>query len=103
MPYYSAGGAAVKAARAKASPGLKPKWNNPLAQKNRKNLREPGAKVIDCKGRIVCPGFLDMHVHLRQPGQEYKETVATGTRSAAALTTQSPRWPPASDPLKLSP
>ena len=48
------------------------------------NLREPGARVIDCRGRHVCPGFLDMHVHLRQPGQEYKETVATGTRAAAA-------------------
>ena len=49
-----------------------------------KNLREKSAKVIDCRGLVVCPGFVDMHVHLRQPGQEYKETIATGTRSAAA-------------------
>jgi dihydroorotase len=40
--------------------------------------------VIDAAGTWVCPGFIDMHVHLREPGHEYKETVATGTRAAAA-------------------
>jgi dihydroorotase len=43
-----------------------------------------GAVVIDAAGTWVCPGFIDMHVHLREPGHEYKETVATGTRAAAA-------------------
>jgi len=43
-----------------------------------------GAAVIDATGTWVCPGFIDMHVHLREPGHEYKETVATGTRAAAA-------------------
>src|SRR5215471_10268030 len=43
-----------------------------------------GVEVVDASGKIVCPGFIDMHVHLREPGQEYKETVATGTRAAAA-------------------
>jgi dihydroorotase len=39
--------------------------------------------VIDAKGLTVCPGLVDMHVHLREPGQEGKETVASGTRAAA--------------------
>jgi dihydroorotase len=43
-----------------------------------------GAEVVDAAGKIVCPGFIDIHVHLREPGHEYKETVATGTRAAAA-------------------
>src|SRR5438034_6483359 len=43
-----------------------------------------GAEVLDARGKIVCPGFIDIHVHLREPGHEYKETVATGTRAAAA-------------------
>ena len=43
-----------------------------------------GAEVVDAAGKIVCPGLIDIHVHLREPGHEYKETVATGTRAAAA-------------------
>jgi dihydroorotase len=43
-----------------------------------------GAEVVDAAGLVVAPGLIDMHVHLREPGQEYKETVATGTRAAAA-------------------
>ena len=43
-----------------------------------------GTRVIDVKGLIVCPGFVDMHVHLRDPGQEHKEIIETGTRAAAA-------------------
>jgi len=44
----------------------------------------PGVEVLDATGRVVCPGFIDMHVHLREPGYEYKETIASGTRAAAA-------------------
>lgn len=39
---------------------------------------------IDLTGKWVMPGFIDMHVHLREPGEEYKETIATGTQAAAA-------------------
>ena len=39
--------------------------------------------VIDCKGNMVLPGLVDMHVHLREPGYEYRETIATGTAAAA--------------------
>jgi dihydroorotase len=49
------------------------------------DLPAGGADVVDLpEGLIVCPGFIDMHVHLREPGQEHKETVATGTASAVA-------------------
>jgi len=41
------------------------------------------ADVIDAAGKLVSAGFIDMHVHLREPGFEHKETIATGTRSAA--------------------
>jgi dihydroorotase len=43
-----------------------------------------GAEVFDAAGLVVCPGFIDLHVHLREPGREDKETIATGTRAAAA-------------------
>lgn len=44
----------------------------------------PGAEEIDARGLVVCPGFIDVHVHLREPGQSAKETVETGTKAAAA-------------------
>lgn len=43
-----------------------------------------GVEAIDAKGMIVSPGLIDMHVHLRDPGLEYKEDIVTGTRAAAA-------------------
>ena len=47
------------------------------------NLTADGAEVIDAAGKIVMPGLVDMHVHLREPGQEYKEDILSGTRAAA--------------------
>ncbi|HEX2223881.1 MAG TPA: dihydroorotase, partial [Thermoanaerobaculia bacterium] len=41
-------------------------------------------ETIEAAGLVVCPGLIDIHVHLREPGQEYKETVRTGTMAAAA-------------------
>jgi dihydroorotase len=49
-----------------------------------KRLDTRGASVLDAVGRVVCPGFIDLHTHLREPGREDKETIATGTRAAAA-------------------
>ena len=47
--------------------------------------KEHGAEqIIDARGKIVVPGLIDMHVHLREPGHEYKETIRTGCRAAAA-------------------
>src|SRR5437762_3739539 len=41
-------------------------------------------EVLDATGKIVCPGLIDMHVHLREPGREEDETIATGTAAALA-------------------
>src|SRR5262245_36467698 len=48
--------------------------------------RPPSAetRVIEVRDRLLCPGLVDLHVHLREPGHEYKEDIASGTRAAAA-------------------
>ncbi len=48
-----------------------------------KGLKGQG-ETIDAAGKLVTPGLIDLHVHLRDPGQEYKEDIVTGTRAAAA-------------------
>jgi dihydroorotase len=47
-------------------------------------IRSGADEKIDARGLIVAPGFIDLHVHLREPGQGYKETIASGTAAAAA-------------------
>ena len=47
-------------------------------------IPERGQTVLEARRLLVAPGFIDLHVHLREPGQSYKETIATGTAAAAA-------------------
>src|SRR5262249_3054488 len=47
-------------------------------------IRAGADEKLDARGLIVAPGFIDLHVHLREPGQSYKETIASGTAAAAA-------------------
>lgn len=48
-----------------------------------KDIKKNDADIIEAKGKYVCPGFIDMHVHLREPGREDEETIESGTRAAA--------------------
>ncbi len=47
-------------------------------------VEAPDAELISCNGRVLAPGFVDLHTHLREPGEEQKETISTGTRAALA-------------------
>jgi dihydroorotase len=57
------------------------------------------ARILDAKGLVVAPGLVDMHVHFREPGFEYKETVASGSRAAAAGGFTSVACMPNTDPV----
>lgn len=57
---------------------------NGLISAVKENIEADDAEEINAGGKVVCPGFIDMHVHLREPGYEYKEDIDTGTRAAAA-------------------
>jgi len=58
--------------------------NGKIAQVAKGLAVPPGATVMDAAGKWVLPGFVDLHVHLREPGFEYKETIQTGTSAAVA-------------------
>jgi len=55
-----------------------------VAKVDEKIAPPKGAEIVDAAGLVVAPGFVDLHVHLREPGFEYKETIASGTAAAAA-------------------
>ncbi len=65
----------------------------------KKEGEEDKAKVIDARGMLVVPGLIDMHVHLREPGHEYKETIKTGCQAAAAGGFTSVACMPNTDPV----
>lgn len=58
--------------------------NNGTIERMGKGVTVVAAQLIELKGRVIAPGFIDMHVHLREPGFEYKETILTGVTAAAA-------------------
>jgi dihydroorotase len=62
-----------------------------------------GAQIVDASGLIVSPGFIDLHVHLREPGQEYKETIDSGTAAAIAGGWTSVCAMPNTDPVNDNP
>jgi dihydroorotase len=57
---------------------------NGFIQEVAENIDTTGCEIFEASGLIVAPGFIDMHVHLREPGFEHSETIETGSRSAAS-------------------
>ena len=54
-----------------------------IIEKIENDIVEDGAEIIDATGKYVLPGLVDLHVHLREPGQEYKEDIESGSKAAA--------------------
>ncbi|HEY7160398.1 MAG TPA: amidohydrolase family protein, partial [Acidobacteriota bacterium] len=69
-------------------------------------IQQPGAKILDVSGLIVAPGFIDLHVHFREPGKEQAETIASGSLAAAVggFTTVAcmPNTQPANDSVETT-
>ena len=73
--------------------------NDGIIEKIAENIDATDAEIIDAKGKIVAPGLVDMHCHLRDPGYEYKEDIESGTRSAAKGGFTSVACMPNTDPV----
>lgn len=73
--------------------------NDGIIEKIAENIDVSDAEIIDAKGKIVAPGLVDMHCHLRDPGYEYKEDIESGTRSAAKGGFTSVACMPNTDPV----
>jgi dihydroorotase len=72
------------------------------AKKGARKAPAEASNVLDMSGLVICPGFVDMHVHLREPGHEHKEVIETGTRAAAAGGFTSVACMPNTDPVNDS-
>jgi dihydroorotase len=77
-------GARGEGARGEEARGGKGRSPETRGERGRSEGAQGEVERLDATGLVVAPGLIDMHVHLREPGQEYKETVATGTMAAAA-------------------
>src|SRR6185312_2896554 len=76
---------------------------NGLIREIAEDIDATGSEVFDASGLVVAPGFIDMHVHLREPGFEHAETIETGARAAAAGGFTSVCCMPNTQPINDSP